>query len=352
MVPLGLTARHVQSLNCTSVAASEAGGAKLGRLGPSNSQTSLPPLPIAGRPPRIANNVTEPVTPTFLDVPTLLERSVPRPRAGWIGYAAGAVVFLLLMVTLQIAGTEAGRDLAKLATAVVLVGVVSAAGFFVVSTVKRHKAERAMVDAAGELVQLRRWPQAGIVLEQILSQPARTHVMRRRALVYLASVLARYHRFDDAILVQNHLLDNELLEAGTAFSLRVGRAMAMLREDHLFDADRAMSELRRLEGTGESGGLALVEIYRDVKTGHPTEAIDVFETKLPTLREQLGHRVADAYALAARAYQLLGRDTEAAGAWSKATLLQPPLELVRRYAELEPVAAKYPATVAPAEALG
>jgi hypothetical protein len=92
-----------------------------------------------------------------------------------------------------------------------------------------------------------------------------------------------------------------------------------------------MSELRRLEGDGESGGLALVEIYRDVKTGHPAEAIDVFQTKLPSLREQLGHRVADAYALAARAYQLLCREVEAADAWGRATLLAPALELVRRY---------------------
>jgi tetratricopeptide (TPR) repeat protein len=271
-----------------------------------------------------------------------------------MGYAAGAIVLALVMGTLQLqtAGTPGGVSLARLMSAVVLVGMVSAFAFFAVSTVKRHRAAQAMVDAAGELIQLRRWPQAGIVLEQILSHPARTHAMRARALVYLASVLARYHRFDDAIAVQNHLLDGELLDAGTAFGLRVARAMAMLREDHLFDADRAISELRRLEGTGESGALALVEIYRDVKTGHLAEAIDVFQTKLPSLRSQLGHRVADAYALTGRAFQLLGRDAEAADAWAKATSLAPARELVRRYPEVEVVASKYPITPAPAEALG
>ena len=60
----------------------------------------------------------------------------------------------------------------------------------------------------------------------------------------------------------------------------------------------------------------------------------------------------DAYALAARAYQLMGRDVEAADAWARATLLAPALELVRRYPEVEPVALKYPGTPAPAEALG
>lgn len=310
------------------------------------------PLPIRSRRPRILLAVTEPAPYTFLDVPALLDSSMPRSRGGWMGYVAGAVMLVLLMGALSVAGTKSGRDLARLASAVGLVGLVSALGFYLASTVRRHKADHAMVDAVGELVQLRRWPQAGLVLEQVLSRPARTHAMRGQALVYLAAVLARYHRFDDAVAVHDHLLESEAVDPGTAFKLRVGRAMAMLRQDHLVDADRAMSELRRIEGNGESGGLALVEIYRDVKTGHPGEAIDVFQTKLPGLRDQLGHRVADAYALASRAYQLLGRDAEAAEAWAKATLLAPPLELVRRYPEVEPVAARFPGTAAPAEALG
>lgn len=291
---------------------------------------------------------------TFLDVAALLERSTPRPRAPWLGYAAGAVVAVLVIGTLQMqaSGMPGGQNLARLMSAVVLVGLVCAFAAYAVTSVRRHRAAQAMVDAAGEMVQLRRWPQAAIVLEQILSEPARSHAMRSRSLVYLGSVLARYHRFDDAIAVQNHLIEHDLLDPGTAFGVRVARVMAMLREDHLFDADRAISELRRLEGTGESGGLALVEMYRDVRTGHPAEAIDVFQTKLPTLRDQLGHRVADAYALVARAYQVSGRDEEAADAWAKATALAPPIELVRRYPEVQEVASTYPGTVAPGEALG
>jgi tetratricopeptide (TPR) repeat protein len=297
-------------------------------------------------------SMAEPAPYTFLDVPALLERSEPRPRASWLGYAAGAVVLVLLMGLLNVAPTENGRNVARLVSAVVLAGFVSAVGFYFVGTVRRHKAELAMAEAAAELVRLRRWPQAGLALEQVLSNPTRTHTVRAQALVSLATVLARYHRFDDAIAVQDHLIDSDRIDPDTSFRLRAARAMAMLRQDHLVDADRAMSELRRLEGTGESAGLALVEIYRDVKTGHPAEAIDVFQTKLPSLRDQLGHRAADAYALTARAFQQLGRDAEAADAWAKATLLVPALELVRRYPEVEPVAAKYPGMPAPAEALG
>ena len=84
------------------------------------------------------------------------------------------------------------------------------------------------------------------------------------------------------------MLENVQLDPNTAHALRLGRAMATVREEHLFDADRAISELRREVGDRDSAGLALIEIYRDVKTGHPAEAIDVFNSRLPALREQLG----------------------------------------------------------------
>jgi hypothetical protein len=296
--------------------------------------------------------VTEPVLPTFLDVPELLKSSVPRPRAGWLGYGAGGLLLVVLMATLVLATSDEGRNFARFMSALAMVGIVVAMGAVATSTVRRFRGQQALVEAAGELVQLRRWPQAGLVLEQILSQPLPTYAMRSQALIYLSSVLARYHRFDDAIAVHNHLLDHEFVDGGAEFGVRVGRAMAMLREDHLFDADRAISELRRLEGTEETAGLALVEIYRDVKTGHPDEAIEIFQSRLPTLRDQLGHRLADAYALVARAYDLRQREPETRDAWAKATLLAPPLELVRRYPEVTPVAEKYPAAPAPQGALG
>jgi hypothetical protein len=122
-----------------------------------------------------------------------------------------------------------------------------------------------------------------------------------------------------------------------------------LREDHLFDADRAISELRRTEGAAGSGALALVEIYRDVKTGHPDDAIKTCEQKLPAMREQLGHRVGDAYGLVARAYDLLNRPAEAADAWRRATLLGPAIEMIRRYPELQKLVGRYENAAAPAE---
>jgi hypothetical protein len=65
------------------------------------------------------------------------------------------------------------------------------------------------------------------------------------------------------------------------------------------------------------------------------------------MREQLGQRVADAHALAARAYDMLGREAEARAAYENATLLSPEVELHRRYAEVRALAGKYPAAAMP-----
>jgi hypothetical protein len=63
----------------------------------------------------------------------------------------------------------------------------------------------------------------------------------------------------------------------------------------------------------------------------------------------LGHRVADAHALVARAHDLLGQEPEARAAYERATLLAPPAELQRRYPELAKLAEKFAPSIAPME---
>ena len=293
-----------------------------------------------------------PPSPPFLDVPSLLESSKPRARVSWFWYAAGGFLLVVMSATLLSGHSDTGKRLVDALSALMMVVLISGMMVMTVATVRRHRAEQEQVEAASEMMQLRRWPQAALLLREILSRPARGIGLRSQALIYLGAVLARYHRFTDAIAVYDHLLDHQLVDGGTAYGLRLGRVMAMLREDHLFDADRAIAELRRMGNSAgvDSGGLALVEIYRDVRTGHPDEAVAIFEDKLPVLRDQLGHRVADAYALAARAYDLLGRAAEAQDAYTKATLLAPLVELHRRYPDVEKLAGRYQPAAAPAEA--
>jgi len=288
-----------------------------------------------------------PTPPMFLDVERLLESSQPRAKTPWLVYALigfGAVVLSSAWARSK-GGSGDGAMQGMLG--IMMLGVVVTMSVIAGRAARMQKQEVQRLEAIEELVQLRRWDQAALTLDTLLSVPTRTHGVRLQALIYLAGVLARYHRFEDAISVQNYLLENAQFDPTTAHGLRLMRAMSMLHQDHLFDADRAISELRR--ESADSAGLALVEMYRDVKTGHPAEAIQIFASRLPQMRAQLGNRLADGYALVARAHDLLEEDSLAAAAWERATLLAAPLELVRRYPELSVIQTKYPAAPAPAE---
>jgi tetratricopeptide (TPR) repeat protein len=296
-------------------------------------------------------NSQSPTPPGYLDVPTLLELSQPHPRANWFWFGAGLFAMLVIGSTMASTHSPQMRQAVELLSLLVLFALMGAMTLATMFTVRQHRAQQQTVEAIEELVQLRRWDQAGMALQLFLSTPARSPRARAQALVYLSSVLARHHRYEDAIAVQNHLLENELVDNATGYGLRLGRAMAMLHEDHLVDAHQAIADLRRGGGTDHSGGLALVEIYRDVKTGHPTEAIELFAEKLPLMQQQLGHRVADAHALIARAYDMLGREDEARAAFERATLLSPISELTRRYPEVAKLTDKYQPAPSPPEAM-
>jgi tetratricopeptide (TPR) repeat protein len=320
--------------------------------------------------------MTESANPQFLDVPTLLERSQPRGPGMRMWQAMGVFALVVMFSTYLGSRSSEAAKIVNIVSELLMIGLLGALALISWSVFRKARAEQLQLEGIEELIRLRRWPEAGAMLEQMLGQPTRTPGARVQALIFLAGVLARYNRFDDAIAVQNYLLEHIQLDGGTAHGLRLARAMAMLREDHLFDADRAINELRRQvtragramdqanaaeENEGDeakeptepqdpqslSAGLALIEIYRDVKTGHPSEAIEIFDSTLPSLRDQLGHRVADAYVLIAKAHDLLGRDAEAAKMYDNATLLAPAAELHRRYPETAMLSQKYQPAAAP-----
>jgi tetratricopeptide (TPR) repeat protein len=289
-----------------------------------------------------------PVPHQFLDVPHLLDASQPRVRGGWFWYAAGGFLLLVLVSTYFTASSTTMAAVVQVFSALVMIGLIFGMSALTFAMAKRHQAEGQQLVAVEELMQLRRWGEAAVILEGLLSEPMHAPQHRVQALIYLATVLARYHRFPEAITVQEHLLEHVSLDPSTEHGLKLARVMSMLREDHLVDAHRAMSDLRRGDNERQSAGLALLDIYRDVKTGHPDEAIEIFESRLPALRDALGHRVADAYFLAAKAYDVLGRDAEAARAFERATILGPLVELQRRYPEAADLSEKYPPALAPA----
>ncbi len=289
-----------------------------------------------------------PPIPTFLDVQHLLDASQPRVRAGWFWYAAGLFLLVVMVSTYLSAGSPTLANAMQVFSGLLMLALVAGMGMLTFAMARNQQAEGQQLVAIEELMQLRRWGEAGSILNGMLSAPMRAPQHRIQALIYLGTVLGRYHRFGDAIAVQEHLLEHVHLDPGTEHGLKLGRVMSMLREDHLVDAHRAMSELRRGDEQRPSAGLALLDIYRDVKTGHPDEAIEIFKQRLPALRDQMGHRVGDAYYLAAKAYDLLGREPEAQRAYERATLLSPLSELQRRYPEALMLSEKYSPVLAPA----
>lgn len=282
-----------------------------------------------------------------IDVQTLLESSRPRPRLDWMAYLGVLAVAAVLGMSLLAERSGSAREDTESVASLIMVLVM--AGMFLNTFLQTRAArlEHMRMELADELVQLRRWPQAAMLLQSMLSRPARSPIVRLQALLALCSVAARFHRFEDVTLITDQLLEEMPLDPMATHMIKLSRAMALLREDRLFDADRAISDLRHFSQARESGGLGLVEMYRDVKTGHPAEALEVFAAKRDLIRRQLGHRVADACVLAAKAHDLLGQTEQAGQAYAQATLMSPAVELHRRYPETADLANKYRATPAP-----
>lgn len=292
-------------------------------------------------------------TLTSAEVEQAIERSRPTGRPRWwmpaiLGVAAASLAVPTLWPE-RSAGVEAALSLA-------LAAVLGAIMFATWRFGRRLREQSEQLDALAELVQLRRWREAAGCAAALLSRPMISPAARVQALMHWGAVLARQQRLEDAQRVYDHLVDEGGLDRGSTLNLKIARAMLLLREDRLVDADRAITELRKLLGRDHAGAwpaaITLIEMYRDIKTAHAEEALELYDEARPRLAGQLAIRSADGHALAARAAQLLGRHDRAAALWREATLLAPPNELIRRYPETSAVASAHPAATAPAEVAG
>ncbi len=293
--------------------------------------------------------MTQPSDAAFLDVPTLLDASRPGQQLPWRGIVIGLFMIMMIFLWRFCGETSQCRQAAAVLSTLAFVSLLGGLSFSGAAAARALRAEQNHLELIEQQIQLRRWQEAGLLVQNFLSRPARSVGARAQALLFLAMILARYHRFDDAVNVYDSLLDEVPLDDAAVHAVRLGRAMALLRDDSLLDADRAIAELRRSSRGFDSAGLTLVELYRDVKTGHPADAIATFEKSLPSIRKQLGIRSADTWALAARAYDLLNQPVQAQFAYDNATLLTPVTELHRRYPEIGPLIGKYVAAPTPAE---
>jgi hypothetical protein len=198
---------------------------------------------------------------------------------------------------------------------------------------RRGRNELAALESAGELIQLRQWPKAAELLYGLLSSPMRTPQTRLGALSFLIHVLNRFHRNADAIEVYDYLLDQQRLDEYSVYNLRAGRAMAMLKDDRLYDADKAIGQLRQT-GPSDSPPLIVLELFHALKTGRSRDLLEMYAGRRDYLKVELGPKSADAHAFAAAAFFQLGDAGRAGECWFLATVIAPPTELVGRFPEL------------------
>ncbi|MGA2497117.1 MAG: hypothetical protein ABSH20_05220 [Tepidisphaeraceae bacterium] len=287
--------------------------------------------------------------PQFLDVQQLVQQSEPVRRGAWMWYGLGLMATMVIMSSVARSQAPSGAGIIEFVSTLAMLALLAGSMYVMFNAARAVQQEQQRLEAIEELIQLRRWSEAAAMIEHLLSVPAQTPQGRFQAMVFLAATLARYHRFHDAVELYERLLTIEGLDPASAHGLKLGRAMSLLRDDRLYDADRAIMDLRR-DGAGVSAGLELVEIYRDVKTGHPQDALERFDKQLGMLKRALGCRTADAWGLVAAAKLMLGDVRGAQENWHAATALVPAIELVRRYPELAAVSQACPAAAVPQEA--
>lgn len=233
-------------------------------------------------------------------------------------------------------------------------GLVGGTIAYVYSLSQSQRHESREVQSIEDAIQFKQDIPAGMRLQMLLSAPMYAPELRARAILLIAVLLGRHYRYEESIAVCNSLLDENVLAVPSQITVKLTRVMAMLHADQLYDADRAINELRKLIDRGDSPGpstaaamLRWVEIFRDVKTGHSQEAVDAFLVSRDMMRDVLGHRMGEVYALIASAYDRLGDADQAAKYFADATAIWPLAELQSRYPQVNDISPRYTPTYAP-----
>lgn len=273
-----------------------------------------------------------------------LLRSRLRPRFPLLPVAVvgGAAVMGGLM--LGEAPTDAARLFQKALALFVPLGVLAVAIGWGAFLSRQLKEEERAVAAVEEAVRMRQFESAVWGLSGVLAKPMLSPLARVRALFAYVGALVRFGRFDEAVTAVDELLEEGVPSAMVA-PLRGAKAFALLREDRLADADRAVTDLKKLGRDGPAGAvLALAEHYREVRTGHVAEVLEHHETRRKLIAQHFTSRVADADALAAWAAYQLGNISLAGKFWQRATTVGNVTELLERFPELS----KLTSAIAPA----
>ena len=135
---------------------------------------------------------------SFLDVPHLLDQSQPRARGTWFWYAVGFFFLIVFLSAYAQRSLPNGGQIVQMLSSFMMLALMFVMGFVTWRAARSVQAEQAQLEAIEELIQLRRWQEGSLLVQAMLSRPTRTPQARTQALVFLAAILARYHRFAEA----------------------------------------------------------------------------------------------------------------------------------------------------------
>lgn len=285
--------------------------------------------------------VAVPTPATLLPPPEqALLASAPRPRFPLVPMLMVGAIAVGGGLLLSNPPDDTARMAQLLFSTMIVVGAVGVATVWGAYMARRLRDEDAAVGRAEAAIMLRRHDAATWELAALVGAPMLSPLARARALAAYVTMLARTGRHDEAVRATDALLAEGVPDAMVP-ALRAVRTIALLRDDRLIDADRAINDLRKLGRDGQPGAfLALVEAYRDVRTGHGDDVLSHHTRRRALVRDALGTRVADLDALAAWAALRHGDEPGAAALWRRATVVRPAPELIWLYPELAEVAAR------------
>jgi hypothetical protein len=215
-------------------------------------------------------------------------------------------------------------------------------------TVRRQRKFARDMQETTEAIQLGQWSRAWPVLNRLLGRPVSHPTARAESLLALAAVAEANGSFETSQRIYESVLEERQGDPLQLHSARVGLGAALLRTGQTTDAVGLIDRLEREELPGSlRAHIELLALFRELTMGHAADRLDRAEERRALFRRHLGTRAAYGYALLALLFDQTGDAGRARRAWHDATLLLPAAELVQRFEQLQRVAAKYAAAVAP-----
>lgn len=285
-------------------------------------------------------------TPMDLKITNRLIASSEPPRRLFRGTTV-ALVGLSMMMGALWANPEllgSAHTLAWLLPHVILLLIVG----LVAGDVMRQRRVDHLLRETQEAILLEDWTRAWTVLNELLRSPIRRLTTRTQALLALAAVAEARHAFEAVQRVCEYLLERGLGHPVQQHVTRVTLGATMLRTGQTSDAVALIDRLSAQNLPGPMRAqVELLALFREVVLGHAHETLGQAAERRELFRAYLGTRAGYGYGLLAAAYDRANRSEEARQYWHDATLLVRPQDLTDRFAELAPIAKRYPAVENP-----